>query len=51
LKRLKFGVKAEAMTPDQRCLFEETLAEDEADLQARIDAVRGDKTLPDWRRP
>jgi transposase len=44
LKRLKFGVRTEAMTADQRRLFEETLAEDEADLQARIDALRGDKT-------
>ena len=44
LKRLKFGVRTEAMTGDQRCLFEETLAEDEANLQARIDALRGDKS-------
>jgi len=44
LKRLKFGVRTEAMTADQRLLFEDTLAEDEADLQARIDALRGDKT-------
>ncbi|HEV7441307.1 MAG TPA: hypothetical protein VGO18_01845, partial [Steroidobacteraceae bacterium] len=44
LKRLKFGAKAETMTADQRRLFEETLAEDEADLQARIDALRGAKT-------
>jgi uncharacterized protein (DUF342 family) len=34
LKRLKFGAKTEAMTADQRRLFDETLAEDEADLQA-----------------
>ena len=32
------------MTADQRRLFEETLAEDEADLQARIDALRNAKT-------
>jgi hypothetical protein len=44
LKRLKFGVRTEAMTADQRRLFEETLAEDEADLQARIQALHGDKT-------
>jgi transposase len=43
LKRLKFGAKTEAMTADQRRLFEDTLAEDEADLQARIDALRGAK--------
>lgn len=44
LKRLKFGAKTEAMTTDQRRLFEETLAEDEAALQARIDALRSAKT-------
>jgi len=44
LKRLKFGAKTEAMTVDQRRLFEETLAEDEAALQARIDALRNAKT-------
>ena len=44
LKRLKFGAKAEAMTADQRRLFEETLAEDEAELLARIAALRSDKT-------
>jgi len=38
LKRLKFGTKTEAMSADQRCLFEETLAEDEAGLQAQLDA-------------
>ncbi len=44
LKRLKFGAKTEAMTTDQRRLFEEALAEDEAALQARIDALRNAKT-------
>ena len=44
LKRLKFGAKTEAMTADQRRLFEETLAEDEAALQARIAALRNAKT-------
>lgn len=44
LKRLKFGAKTEAMTVDQRRLFEETLAEDEAALQARIDALRNANT-------
>ena len=36
LKRWKFGAKAEAMTAQQRALFEETLAEDEASLQAQL---------------
>jgi hypothetical protein len=35
LKRWKFGAKSEAMTAQQRVLFAETLAEDEADLQAQ----------------
>lgn len=40
LKRWKFGAKTEAMSADQRRLFEETLAEDEAGLQAQLDALR-----------
>lgn len=40
LKRWKFGAKTEAMNADQRRLFEETLAEDEAGLQAQLDALR-----------
>jgi transposase len=40
LKRWKFGAKAEAMSAEQRRLFEETLAEDEAGLQAELDALR-----------
>ena len=32
------------MTTEQRQLFEEAIAEDEAELQARIDALRDDKT-------
>ncbi len=40
LKRWKFGAKTEAMSADQRRLFEETLSEDEAGLQAQLDALR-----------
>ncbi|MBB4842428.1 transposase [Paucibacter oligotrophus] len=40
LKRWKFGAKTEAMSAEQRRLFEETLAEDEAGLQAQLDALR-----------
>jgi len=40
LKRWKFGAKTEALSADQRRLFEETLAEDEAGLQAQLDALR-----------
>jgi transposase len=36
LKRWKFGAKTEAMTAQQRALFEDTLAEDEASLQAQL---------------
>jgi transposase len=39
LKRWKFGAKTEAMSAEQR-LFEETLAEDEASLQAQLDRLR-----------
>ena len=36
LKRWKFGAKTEAMTAHQRALFQDTLAEDEASLQAQL---------------
>jgi transposase len=39
-KRWKFGANSEAMSAQQRRLFEETLAEDEAALQARLDRLR-----------
>ena len=42
LKAWKFGAKTEAMSAEQRRLFEETLAEDEADLQAQLRALQGD---------
>ncbi|MCW7540959.1 IS66 family transposase [Aquabacterium sp. A7-Y] len=38
-KAWKFGAKTEAMTAEQRRLFEETAAEDEADLQAQAEAL------------
>ena len=37
LKRWKFGAKREAMSAEQRRLFEETLAEDEASLRAQLE--------------
>ena len=40
LKRWKFGAKTEAMSAEQRRLFEETLAEDEASLQAQLAALQ-----------
>ena len=41
LKAWKFGAKTEAMSAEQRRLFEETLVEDEASLQAQLDQARG----------
>jgi transposase len=36
LRRWKYGAKTEAMTAQQRALFQETLIEDEASLQAQL---------------
>jgi transposase len=41
-KRWKFGAKTEAMSAEQRRLFEETLAEDEAALQAALERLRAE---------
>jgi transposase len=41
LKRWKFGAKTEAMNAEQRRLFEETLAEDEASLRAQLEQLQG----------
>ncbi|MCE4555249.1 IS66 family transposase [Roseateles cellulosilyticus] len=41
LKRWQFDAKSEAMTAQQRALFAETLAEDEADLRAKLAALQG----------
>jgi transposase len=40
LKRWKFGAKSEAMTAEQRQLFQDTLLEDEADLEAQLAALQ-----------
>jgi transposase len=57
-KRWQFGAKAEAMNAEQRRLFEETRAEDEADLQAQLAWLReqaaaaaGKSKEPAPRRP
>ena len=39
LKAWKFGAKTERMNAAQRQMFEDTAAEDEADLQAQLDAL------------
>jgi len=41
LKAWKFGAKTEAMNAKQRQMFEDTLAEDQADLEAQLQALRG----------
>ena len=46
LKAWKFGAKTEAMSAEQRRLFEETCVEDEASLQAQLDQVRGAAAPP-----
>ena len=45
LKAWKFGAKTEAMTVEQRRLFKETVAEDEASLQALHQAHHDGGTL------
>ena len=40
LKAWKFGAKTEAMSAEQRRLFEETLAEDEASLRAQLEQLQ-----------
>ena len=42
LKAWKFSAKTEAMSAEQRRLFEETLVEDQADLEAQLRALQGD---------
>jgi transposase len=42
LKAWKFGAKTEAMSAEQRRLFEETLAEDEAGLLAQLEQLQGE---------
>jgi transposase len=41
LKAWKFGARTERMSAAQRQMFEETAAEDEADLQAQLQALQG----------
>ncbi|MBI5792705.1 MAG: IS66 family transposase [Rhodocyclales bacterium] len=55
-KAWKFGARTEAMNAEQRRLFEETVAEDEADLDAQLAALKGEaaqeeKPADDKRRP
>jgi transposase len=45
-KAWRFGAKTEAMTAEQRALFEETLSEDEASLLEQLRQARGEDTPP-----
>jgi transposase len=49
LKRWKFGAKTEAMTAQQRALFQDSLAEDEASLQAQLAQLQ--RELPEVPKP
>jgi len=51
LKSWKFGAKNEAMSAEQRQLFEATLAEDEADLAAQLKALKDDADQADKVQP
>lgn len=48
LKRWKYGAKSEAMTAEQRQMFQDALLEDEADLEAQLAALQAalPKTQP-----
>ena len=45
-KAWRFGAKTEAMSAEQRALFEETLNEDEASLLAQLQQARGENAAP-----
>ena len=46
LKAWKFAARTEAMNAEQRQLFEETLAADEASLQAQLEALQAQAVTP-----
>ncbi|MCO4245828.1 hypothetical protein NFX52_30740, partial [Acidovorax facilis] len=49
LKAWKFGAKTEAMNAEQRDIFEETLAADQASLQAQLAALQqGGVRIKTW---
>ena len=47
LKAWRFDAKSERMNAEQRQLFEETLAADQADLQAQLSALKAVCKVPD----
>ena len=46
LKAWRFGARAEAMNAQQRALFEDTLDEDQASLQAQLEALQAQAPAP-----
>lgn len=46
LRRVQFGARAEAMSAQQRTLFEENLASDQAEVEAHIDALQPQARAP-----
>ena len=51
LKAWKFGARTERMNAEQRSIFEETLAADEASLQAQLAALQPSLPAQDGRAP
>ena len=51
LKACKFGARAERMSAQQRSIFEETLAADEASLQAQLAALQPSVPTQDGKTP
>jgi len=49
LKAWKFGAKTEAMNAQQRSLFEETFAADQASLEAQLAALQSTAPAPDGK--
>jgi transposase len=46
LKAWRFAARTEAMNAQQRQMFEDTLAEDQASLEAQLQALQGDSAAP-----
>jgi len=46
LKAWRFAARTEAMNAQQRQMFEDTLAEDQASLEAQLQALQGDSATP-----
>lgn len=51
LRRIRYGVKSEALSSVQRDLFEETCIEDIAALQAEVEQTEGDHADPSVTKP